>query len=85
MKKWLNKNLGLRYWYSIRFIYKKDGIKIFDWVANYGLVSQSYILNSRYCKKLMPPLHTFKSIPKRLLNNGDMSTEVVAYLGWFKK
>ena len=83
--KWLNKKIGTRYWYSIRFTYKKNGVNIFNWVADYGFVSQSCILSSRYCKKAIPPIHKLKGIPKGLLNNGVLSTEVVCYLGWFKQ
>ena len=84
--KWLNKKLGTRYWYSIRFIYKKNGVNVFDWQSDYGFLRKSDVLNSRYCKKAILPLHKQpKAIPKRFLNNGVLCTEVVCYLGWFKQ
>ena len=82
----INKLLGTRYWYSVRFIYKdKYGQKIMDWTADVGLTQKKTILKAREIKKIQLPMHKIKGIPKKLLCNGNLFFEPVTYLGWFKR
>lgn len=86
MVEWLNKKLGTRYWYSVRYIYKNNKKeKIFDFVDSVGLTKKGTILNPRKLKKLYVPVHKLNGVPKNLLCNGIFNVEVIAYLGWFKK
>lgn len=86
MMKLINKLLGTRYWYQVRFIYKtQNGDRIFDVVWEVGLSKRSTVLNYRAIKKSFPPLHKIPIIPKNLLMNGKLNIEIVCYLGWIKK
>lgn len=72
------------HWYGIRYIYKKNGIKIFDFANEVGLVEQKTILNRRKIKKLAGPLYRVPNA-KPLLCNGNLDMEILCYLGYFSK
>lgn len=83
--KFINKILGTRYWYNVRFIYRdKPGTRTFDFTVEIGLVKRSDILSYRNIKKCLPAFHKMKGINKTLLSNGVIGVEINAYLGWFK-
>ena len=74
-----------RHWYEVRFIYKNDNrYPLFNFTQQVGLKKQSDILNDRLIKKLLVPIHKMDNV-KHLLCNGILTTEIVCYLGYFKK
>jgi|688.fasta_scaffold559828_2 hypothetical protein len=79
-----NKHNNLYYWYEVRYKYSNNGHNIFDWVTQIGVRERKTLMNSREIKKIPKPLHNDKKV-KRLLCNGQMSVEIMCYLGRFSK
>jgi hypothetical protein len=79
-----NKYNNLYYWYEVRYKYSNNGHNIFDWVTQIGVRDRKTLLNSRDIKKIQKPLDNDKKV-KRLLCNGQMSVEIICYLGRFSK
>ncbi len=73
-----------RYWYECNVKYLVNGVLIFSYIQQIGLVEQSGILNRREMKKSDLPLHLNKKIDKKRLRNGEIDLEVICFLGYFK-
>lgn len=73
------------HWYELKFIYrdKHTNNEVFHWIAESGFTYQDAILNKREVKLTVSPLHKKTDVPKRLLKNGYIDTEVICYLGRF--
>lgn len=81
-----NKSNSIYYWYEVRYKYNNNGHNIFDWVTQIGVQDRKVLLNARKLKKIQTPLHKDKSKKvKRFLCNGQMSVEIICYLGRFSK
>jgi len=77
--------LGLRYWYDVNFKYKsKNGITVFDFNLQVGVLKQSDILNSRLIKQSIHYKKWYNQI-KKYMDNGTLTIDRISYLGCFKK
>lgn len=72
------------HWYEVRYIYTKNGNKVFDFVSQIGLTELKTTLNRRKLKKITSPLHKNNNT-KKFLNNGRFDVEIMCYLGYFSK
>lgn len=74
------------YWYRVDYVYKNcSGKVVFTLKEEVGLFSKKTTLNGRELKKIIKPLHMMKGVKKYWLDNGEMHSEVVCYLGRFSK
>jgi hypothetical protein len=73
-----------RYWYECKVKYLVNGVLIFSYITQIGLLEQKGVLNRRYMKKSDSPLHLNKKIDKKHLKNGAIDLEVICFLGYFK-
>jgi hypothetical protein len=81
-----NKSNNIYHWYEVRYRYNNNGNNIFDWTTQIGLQNKKVILNARELKKIQTPLHKNKYLnAKRFLCNGQLTVEIVCYLGRFSK
>ena len=72
------------YWFEARFIYTKNGYRVFDYVCQIGLHKLEDSLNRRLLRKITQPLHKNNKV-KKMLDNGVLDIEILCYLGKFSK
>ena len=84
IKIWYNLHTGKRYWYQAKYVYMVDGVEQFKFYKQVGLLDKSLVLNHRFIKKIVPPLHELHWV-QGCLNNGILAVEEVTPLGYFKR
>ena len=72
------------YWFEVRYIYTKNGYKVFDYVCQIGLDKLEDSINRRLLRKFPEPLHKNNKV-KKMLDNGVLDIEILCYLGKFSK
>lgn len=81
---YINKLFNLYYWYEVRVSYKnkQQNTEMFSFYTQIGVKDRKDLLKDRrVLNKINAPFHKNKRIPKKLLCNGTVGTEVKCYLG----
>jgi len=78
---------GNLYWFEIKYRYRnKAGNVLFSWTRRVGRIRRAHLLSDRsrnaFCHKF---LYFESKTAKPFLCNGDITNEVLCYLGWFRK
>jgi len=74
-----------KHWYTVTLEYKSEGVKLFSFTFQVGLIDQADILKPRQLKKATVEKFIGRNPEVRgMLCNGSFSLVPVAYLGRFK-
>ena len=67
--------------YRVTFIYRVGNKDMFSQDCTVGVSKRQAIDDHRHLKQVNGALHKINGVPKRLLNNGQLSVKPICYLG----